>query len=426
MNNSVLNNLKSDIPASIVVFFVAIPLCLGIALASGAPLFSGIIAGIIGGIVVGLLSGSQIGVSGPAAGLAAIVLTAISTLNGFENFLLAVVIGGLIQLTFGILKAGVIGQYFPSSVIKGMLTGIGLIIFIKQIPYFFGNKNLELGSNMLSEISLGSTLVGIIGLFILILWESVLSKKAKIFQLVQGPLVAVIVGIIYTVTMSGNEKWGIVKSNLVDVPVPGTSISIDEGKDFASGPNEKWTHVLTAALVSDGVSSQGDQTFTMNITSLPEGGANYRVFKTTANGGSFFGNATALTLGENTFTVGGVDFDRAVKFQFSSGDVEFDALSLNGENSNCVTNTSSVGLEALDAQYEIKLFPNPTSNDLTISLEGIDNVNIVVIDIQGKILLQQSGLFDKDRINLSSYQSGVYFVKIMTPEESTEISVIKQ
>ena len=145
MNNSFLNNLKSDIPASIVVFFVAIPLCLGIA-PSGAPLFSGIIAGIIGGIVVGLLSGSQIGVI--AAGLAAIVLTAISTLNGFENFLLAVVIGGLIQLTFGILKAGVIGQYFPSSVIKGMLTGIGLIIFIKQIPYFFGNKNLELGSNM--------------------------------------------------------------------------------------------------------------------------------------------------------------------------------------------------------------------------------------------------------------------------------------
>ena len=183
MNNAFLNNLKSDIPASIVVFFVAIPLCLGIALASGAPLFSGIIAGIIGGIVVGLLSGSQIGVSGPAAGLAAIVLTAISTLNGFENFLLAVVIGGVIQLTFGILKAGVIGQYFPSSVIKGMLTGIGLIIFIKQIPYFFGNKNLELGSNMLNEISLGSTLVGIIGLFILILWESVLSKKLKFFNL---------------------------------------------------------------------------------------------------------------------------------------------------------------------------------------------------------------------------------------------------
>ena len=128
-----IQSLKSDIPASIVVFFVAIPLCLGIALASGAPLFSGLIAGIIGGIVVGLISGSQIGVSGPAAGLAAIVLSAISTLGSFENFLVAVVLGGAIQLLFGVIRAGVIGQYFPSSVIKGMLTGIGLIIILKQI-----------------------------------------------------------------------------------------------------------------------------------------------------------------------------------------------------------------------------------------------------------------------------------------------------
>ncbi len=132
------NTLKSDLPASIVVFFVALPLCLGIALASGAPLFSGLIAGIIGGIVVGSLSGSSIGVSGPAAGLAAIVLTAITALGGFENFLLAVVLGGVIQLLFGIARAGVIGYYFPSSVIKGMLTGIGIIIILKQIPHFFG------------------------------------------------------------------------------------------------------------------------------------------------------------------------------------------------------------------------------------------------------------------------------------------------
>jgi len=129
--------LKNDLPASIVVFFVALPLCLGIALASGAPLFSGLIAGIIGGIVVGSLSGSQIGVSGPAAGLAAIVLVAIQSL-GYEAFLVAVVLGGIIQLIFGFLKAGIIGYYFPSSVIKGMLTGIGIIIILKQIPYFFG------------------------------------------------------------------------------------------------------------------------------------------------------------------------------------------------------------------------------------------------------------------------------------------------
>ena len=129
-SEGLFSNLKSDIPSSIVVFFVALPLCLGIALASGAPLFSGLIAGIIGGIVVGSFSGSQIGVSGPAAGLAAIVLTAIGTLGGYENFLLAVVLGGLIQLIFGILRAGIIGYYFPSSVIKGMLTGIGIIIIL--------------------------------------------------------------------------------------------------------------------------------------------------------------------------------------------------------------------------------------------------------------------------------------------------------
>src|SRR5210317_2485545 len=108
-----MNNSKSDFPASIVVFFVALPLCLGIALASGAPLISGLIAGIVGGVIVGSLSGSQIGVSGPAAGLAAIVLTAIGALGSFQNFLLAVVLGGLIQLLFGILRAGIIGYYFP-------------------------------------------------------------------------------------------------------------------------------------------------------------------------------------------------------------------------------------------------------------------------------------------------------------------------
>ena len=142
-NSNLLSNLKHDLPASVVVFFVALPLCLGIALASGAPLFSGLIAGIVGGIVVGILSNSQVGVSGPAAGLAAIVLTAIGSLGGFENFLLAVVLGGVIQFLFGILRAGIIGYYFPSSVIKGMLTGIGIIIILKQIPHFFGYYSPE-------------------------------------------------------------------------------------------------------------------------------------------------------------------------------------------------------------------------------------------------------------------------------------------
>ena len=269
-NNSALANLKSDIPSSIVVFFVALPLCLGIALASGAPLFSGLIAGIIGGVVVGSLSGSQIGVSGPAAGLAAIVLTAISSLGGFENFLLAVVLGGVIQIIFGILKAGVIGYYFPSSVIKGMLTGIGIIIILKQIPHFFGydadpegdfafnqvdghNTFSELGY-MLDNINMGSTLIAIVGLSILLLWDKVLSDKGKIFKIIQGPLVAVVLGIVYFLVMGSSETLGISAEHLVQVPVP---TDFDSFLGQFSVPNfgaitnpAVWVTAFTIALVA--------------------------------------------------------------------------------------------------------------------------------------------------------------------------------
>ena len=213
-------NLKNDFPASVVVFFVAIPLCLGIALASGAPLFSGLIAGIIGGIVVGLISGSQVGVSGPAAGLAAIVLTAITSLGSFETFLLAIVLGGVIQLLLGLLKAGIIGYYFPSSVIRGMLTGIGLIIIIKQLPFFFSyNKTIvgepnELGGSLLSQISLGAMIVAMSSMAILLIWEKVLSKKAKIFTLIQGPLVAVVLGSFIPILPAVKKHWGSHKKTL--------------------------------------------------------------------------------------------------------------------------------------------------------------------------------------------------------------------
>ena len=235
-SEGIFTHIKSDLPSSIVVFFVALPLCLGIALASGAPLFSGLIAGIVGGIVVGSLSGSQIGVSGPAAGLAAIVLAAISTLGSWENFLLAVVLGGIIQLIFGIMRAGVIGYYFPSSVIKGMLTGIGIIIILKQIPHFFGYDadpegnfafNQVDGSNtfsaigqMFENISTGPTVIAVIGLAILIFWERVLSKKAKIFTIVQGPVVAVAAGIIFYMLSKNHGTLGISSDHLVSVPVP--------------------------------------------------------------------------------------------------------------------------------------------------------------------------------------------------------------
>ena len=263
-------NLKSDLPASIVVFFVALPLCLGVALASGAPLFSGLIAGIIGGIVVGALSGSQVGVSGPAAGLAAIVLTAISTLGSFEVFLVAVVLAGILQLMLGIAKAGVIGYFFPNSVIKGMLTGIGIIIILKQIPHFFGydaDPNGEMsfiqpdGENTFSEllrtaehVSLGATTIGFIGLGIMLFWDLYLSKKARFFQVVQGPLVAVAMGITYFIVTQDQGIWAIDPIHLVSVPVPG-SLGDFFGQftfpDFAAiGRTEVWVIAFTIALVA--------------------------------------------------------------------------------------------------------------------------------------------------------------------------------
>ncbi|WP_072860841.1 SulP family inorganic anion transporter [Arenibacter palladensis] len=263
-------NIKSDLPASVVVFFVALPLCLGIALASGAPLFSGLIAGIIGGIVVGALSGSKIGVSGPAAGLAAIVLTAIGALGGFENFLVAVVLGGIIQLIFGFLKAGIIGYYFPSSVIKGMLTGIGIIIILKQIPHFFGydpdpegdwaffqvdGENTFSGIlNTVNNISPGATLVAIVGLSILLLWDKVLSKKGKIFQLIQGPLVAVAIGIIFFVLTQNSTYLSISSDHLVSVPIPEDAASFFgqfSFPNFAAISNpDVWVTAFTIALVA--------------------------------------------------------------------------------------------------------------------------------------------------------------------------------
>ena len=262
-------HLNKDFPASIVVFFVAIPLCLGIALASGAPLFSGLIAGIIGGIVVGAISGSSLGVSGPAAGLAAIVLAAISNL-GYENLLLAVVIGGFIQIGFGLLKAGIIGYYFPNSVIKGMLTGIGIIIILKQIPHFFGYDSDPQGDwaffqvdgentfseifNMVNNISPGATLIAVIGMTILILWEAVLSKKGKFFKLVQGPLVAVVAGIVYYLLTKDSETMGIASDNLVNVPVPDSFDSFVGQFTLPSfkmiGTMEIWITGFTIALVA--------------------------------------------------------------------------------------------------------------------------------------------------------------------------------
>ena len=262
-------NLKSDFSSGLVVFLVALPLCLGIALASGAPLFSGIISGVIGGIVVGYLSQSHLSVSGPAAGLTAIVLTAITDLGSFDIFLLAVLIAGFIQLALGFIKAGTISNYFPNNVIEGMLAGIGVIIILKQIPHAFGydpdfegdESFFQLdGQNTFSElfhvlnhIQFGSILITLISLIILIVWNKVdLLKKIK---LIPPALVAVIVSIILNeFFIQSGSSLVIASDHLVSLPVPET---FDELKniivtpDFSAIFNSKvWIVAITIAIVA--------------------------------------------------------------------------------------------------------------------------------------------------------------------------------
>ena len=262
-------NLKSDFSSGLVVFLVALPLCLGIALASGAPLFSGIIAGIVGGIVVGFLSKSHLSVSGPAAGLTAIVFTSITDLGAFNAFLLAVLLAGMMQLLLGFIKAGSISNYFPTNVIEGMLAGIGVIIFLKQIPHAFGyDKDYEGdlaflqtdGENTFSElfqvighIQLGSVVITLISLALLIAWTKVTFLKK--LKLVPAALIAVIVSILVNefFIVSGSSL-SIKSDHLVSLPVPNsieefTSIFIFP--DFTAITNSKvWIVAATIAVVA--------------------------------------------------------------------------------------------------------------------------------------------------------------------------------
>ncbi len=268
---NMFKEIKSDLPASIVVFFVAVPLCLGIALASGAPLFAGIIAGIVGGIIVGIASGSPLGVSGPAAGLAVIVLTSITTLGSWPAFLLAVVLAGIIQLTLGFAKAGFIAYFFPSSVIKGMLTGIGLLIILKQIPHALGwDKDAEGddaffqadGENTFSEITKaldfitpGAILIAGISLAILILWDQVLTKKHKVFQLIQGPIVVVVLGIVMNYLFkAGTLNFSLADDQVVRIPVANSLTEFFSQftfPDFSAITNfEVWKIAIVLAIVA--------------------------------------------------------------------------------------------------------------------------------------------------------------------------------
>ncbi|MFB9076638.1 SulP family inorganic anion transporter [Flavobacterium procerum] len=262
-------NLKSDFASGLVVFLVALPLCLGIAMASGAPLFSGIIAGVVGGIVVGYLSQSHISVSGPAAGLTAIILTAITDLGAFDVFLMSVFIAGVIQLALGFLKAGSISNYFPTNVIEGMLAGIGVIIILKQLPHAFGydadfegdqafiqsdgSNSFSFLFDVLNHIHLGAVAVSAVSLVILLSWEKV--PFLKRLKLVPGALVAVIAGVVLNeIFLSSGSSLAIAKQHLVSLPVPK---SFDDFKsiiimpDFTAVANPKvWVVGITIAIVA--------------------------------------------------------------------------------------------------------------------------------------------------------------------------------
>jgi MFS superfamily sulfate permease-like transporter len=262
-------NLKADFASGLVVFLVALPLCLGIALASGAPLFAGIISGIVGGLIVGYLSQSHLSVSGPAAGLTAIVLVAISDLGSFNTFLLAGLIAGVIQLVLGFIKAGSISNYFPTNVIEGMLAGIGVIIFLKQIPHAFGydpDHEGDLGFmqpdgqntfseifHMLRHVHPGSIIITLVSLAILIAWTKVgFLKKLK---LVPAALIAVVIGILLNeLFIISGSSLAIGSEHLVALPVPTTFqefANIFVAPDFTAITNSKvWIVGATIAVVA--------------------------------------------------------------------------------------------------------------------------------------------------------------------------------
>ncbi|MCX6216452.1 SulP family inorganic anion transporter [Spirosoma sp.] len=249
---------RYDFPAGLSVFLVALPLCLGIALASGAPLFSGLVAGVIGGIVVGLLSGSEVSVSGPAAGLAVIVADAIAKVGSYEAFLAAVVLAGLIQLIFGLIKAGRFSSFFPDSVIKGMLVAIGIVIILKQIPHALGRDNdyegefefqqLADGENTISEIyraietaSTGAVIISLISMAFLIVWERTAGRSTRaFFKNFPAALVVVVLGVAlneyFRVAVPDWYLGNTAHQHMVQIPTltPGTSIlSIFDFPDFS-------------------------------------------------------------------------------------------------------------------------------------------------------------------------------------------------
>lgn len=261
---NLFQSINKDLPAGLVVFLVALPLCLGIALASGAPLFSGIIAGIVGGIVVGMLSGSHTSVSGPAAGLTVIVFTAISELGSFESFLAAVILAGCIQLVLASVKAGVIGYFFPTSVIKGMLAGIGIILMMKQSPYLLGFGELsqltdlnpfEIFGSAPTQVNLGAFIISVVSISILILWNSKGDNPKSLGKLIPAPLLVVLSGILLNELFQMYFPAIYLSENLrVTLPI---AESIDEFKGLFTTPDfsgiftrQLWVVAITIAVIA--------------------------------------------------------------------------------------------------------------------------------------------------------------------------------
>jgi MFS superfamily sulfate permease-like transporter len=252
------------------VFLVALPLCLGIAMACKVPLFSGIIAGVIGGILVTIFSGSKYSVSGPAAGLTAIVLASIAQLGNYQAFLAAVVFAGVFQLLLGVLKAGSIGNYIPNAVIKGMLAGIGIILIIKQIPHLFGYDNDPEGDeqfiqmdgensfteliHMINFITPGAIIIGVVSFVVLIIAEKQFYKKDKILSNLPGPLLAVVFGILLTIAFKNNAFLAVDNIHLVNLPTIASFSDLQANlffPDFSFANSSKfWMIVFTLAVVA--------------------------------------------------------------------------------------------------------------------------------------------------------------------------------
>lgn len=269
-----VRGIKDDLSASLVVFLVALPLCLGIGLAStGRPdlVFSGVIAGIVGGIVVGFLSGSAIGVSGPAAGLVMIVISAIETLGSFEALLMATLLAGMLQLVGGFLRAGIIGYYFPSSVIKGMLAAIGLTLILKEVPHALGYDKNYMGDEGLSQVdghntfneifyaieamSPAAIVISVVSIGLLILFERPFLKKFGVFKFLPGALFVVLTGILMNyLFMQIRPDWVLGGEHLVQLPVASNGaefISFFRLPDFSSLSNPQvYIAAATIALVA--------------------------------------------------------------------------------------------------------------------------------------------------------------------------------